>query len=283
MKSLASACCALLLSSAANAVTFGTFVEGSAYYDYDVNDSAFIEVYSNDRGSNHAYTEGYLPAFTETRCEGDVCEDHPVPEASYRAEASISSAFTPILRAASVESAFAIASSLQSYQYIGSEIEPVHQINLNLHGVVSGDSSITLDFYIFDQRNLFDSPGGLDCYPNYTFMAAAEFDAAACGTTESPFSMRYNWDMTSLGINGDGEYSLTETINFFSYPQDNFVIYARLWAEGHVGNADAFHTFTMDFESPENYVSANPVPAPAALWLFISGILTTLGFARSKK
>lgn len=86
----------------------------------------------------------------------------------------------------------------------------------------------------------------------------------------------------SLDLNA-GQQTLMGSISFTLDPGDEFFVWAGLEAGGiRDGYGDAFSTLTMSF-SDDTGITPSIIPVPAAVWLFGSGLIGLIGFARRKK
>ena len=230
-------------------------------------------------GSNYAYVEGT-----------DITDGSPLGSAqySYRAEATFNlGALTPVLRA----EAFAEdlrpmsdpnisgeAYGLQTYQNISGTTQ-TYTLNLSLDGDVlkaPGSSYIDAEVDIFTGTDIvanFSSCGG----------SAAEwmagFSSYICGSQIGIGFTPY------IEIAVDGPQSLTDSVSFDIAAGDTFTIYAELTALTFGGYADAFSTLGMTFDDTSSLAALGPmtaVPVPAAVWLFVSGLVGLIGVARRK-
>lgn len=218
---------------------------------------------------------------------------------TYSANASFNwGELTPVLKAESHyaggdgddPSISASAYAYQAYQN-NSGASQTYTIDLTLHGIVNNGSSssnyidalfqVYAGSHIVDNRS--DCSSSTDCYQlrpdlGFTYSGYAFADGAALVDRNEVFSYI---DITS------GEQTLTETVSFTVAAGEEFMIFAGLKALTFGGDADAAHTFTMAFRDTSNLTAlgnpnTSPVPVPAAVWLFGSGLVGLMGFKRRK-
>jgi len=231
-------------------------------------------------GSNYSYLSG-----------NQTTDGNPLGAAqySYQAEASFNvGALTPVLKAEAFSDDLtpmsdpfisADAYALQTYQNTSGALQNF-TLNLNLDGDVlkaPGSSYIDAEVGIFS---------GIDIVPDFSSCGGgpsewmAGFSSWICG---GQIGLGF---LTSIEIASDGPQSFSDTVSFDIAAGDTFTIYAELRALTFGGYADAFSTLDMTFDDTSNLAALGPmstVPAPAAIWLFGSGLLGLVGVAGRRK
>ena len=258
----------LLGSTCAQAMTIGARVTGGLWGD---NIDGGI-------GSNYAYVEGT-----------DITDGSPLGslQYNYRAEASFNvGALTPVLRAEAFADDLTPMSDpfingdafgLQTYQNISGTTQ-TYTLNLTLDGNVlraPGSSYIDAEVGIYSGSTIAGSSSA--CGGPAQFLSG--FSSYACGTELglgfTPF----------IEMATDGTRTITDIVSFDIAAGDTFTIYAELRALTFGGHADAFSTLAMTFDDISNLAALgpmSPVPVPAAVWLFGSGLLGLIAVARRK-
>ncbi len=228
-------------------------------------------------GSNYAYVEG-----------NEITDGYPLGtlQYNYRAEASFNiGALTPVLRAEAFADDLTPLSdpnitgeayALQTYQNTSGTTQ-TYTLNLNLDGDVlnaPGSSYIDAEVGIFM---------GADIFADYTSCSGAAeylagFSSWVCGAQiAAGFT-------PSIEIS-DGFQSISDTVSFDIAAGATFTLYAELTALTFGGHADAFSTMDMTFDDTTNLTALgdmSPVPVPAAVWLFGSGLMALAGVSRRK-
>ena len=186
--------------------------------------------------------------------------------------------FLPTLKAFSGSltgaGAFASATGVQGYTYAGPATTITLDLNLDvtINDGDDGRAEAAAQVAVIFTDNL-----GF-----YTDFGTVVFEAAPPNSVSGSSQLS-----ASSSLN-----TLTDTITFDVVPGDEFLIWAGLQTKAWRGGvADAFSTFTMDFfdaqgnpldigSSAASIANPNPVPLPAAIWLFGSGLLGLIGIAR---
>ena len=78
---------------------------------------------------------------------------------------------------------------------------------------------------------------------------------------------------------------MTDSLTFTVNPGDSFMVHAELTTTAFDGSVNAMNTFSMDFTDDTGLQAASiaPVPVPAAVWLFVSGVLGLLSISRRNR
>jgi hypothetical protein len=197
---------------------------------------------------------------------------------SRAASALSGTTFTPNLQAYAAADddggAFALAMGVQGYTYAG----PAKTItlDLNLSADIADGSEGRAEAFA-KVAVIFAS--NLDFYTDF---GTAVFEAAPSGSVRET-------SQTDLRITSSSNGSFHQ-MSFDVVPGDEFLVWASLQANAwRGGEADAFSTLTMLFDDPTGLSASsggtppvNPVPLPAGVWLFLSGIALLAGIGKRK-
>lgn len=185
--------------------------------------------------------------------------------------------YTPILRATSTaepaSGAFAIAYAVQGYTYTGAA-DTTLRLDISLHGINSSDAAdIRGDVAILRGNSL-------QFYPHFA-TEVYEFGYDMIDTFEGKDSIE------SIFMSSVGESTMNSFIDINLSNGDDFFVVSSLSARSFIGaTADASNTLTMQFSGAGaaglRAASVSAVPVPAAVWLFGSGLIGLMGFARRK-
>ncbi len=219
---------------------------------------------------------------------------------TYSAEASFDwGALTPVLKAEAHyvggdgddPSISGEAYAYQAYQN-NSGTSQTYTIDLTLHGIINDGAStsnyidaifqVYAGSHIVDDRS--DCSSSSDCHQ---LLPELGFSHGGLAFADGAALVGRNVVFPYIDISSPGEQTLTETVSFTVDAGEEFMIFAALEALTFGGDADAAHTFTMAFRDTSNLTAlgnpnASPVPVPAAVWLFGSGLAGLLGFKRRK-
>jgi len=168
-----------------------------------------------------------------------------------------------------------MAMGIQGYQFTGSDGTTI-SLDSALTGSVmntSGSDVTGLSVGVWLMRN----------DPTFAFPAAATVSDLFLQIALMPIVSSFSWENLSTGIvnrsttTTDPLDQLEITLN----NGDEFYMLAALTAaaDGTDAWADAFSTLEMKFDTTE-LVPAGVVPIPTAVWLFGSGLIGLIGFAR---
>ena len=258
---MAGAAVLLTLSSASHAATitnYGVIAEGGLG-STDLQDGGL----GKDYASISAISSGY----------------------SYQAEAIYTgTAFTPLLRA---QASYYLNESpdhnyggdaygLQTYTYTGTSAQ-TYTINISLHGVATGNAHAFGDVDIIFGNEIKPYPS-TDPNPycsTSTYIFSQGFDSFLCGSSV------LNSHLWATG----GDTTMTDSLTFTVNPGDSFMVHAELTTTAFDGSVNAMNTFSMDFTDDTGLQAASiaPVPVPAAVWLFVSGVLGLLSISRRNR
>jgi hypothetical protein len=278
-KSVILSAASLLLAGTAHAVplTYGAYTDGGLWGG-DASDGGF--------GTTSAYVGGTSTQLDSGAPAGSF-------SGTYQAQATFDgTSYLPVLRAKSSMTAANAADpyysgeayALQTFTYTGASTTLT--LNLSMHGVVTDDPTQVSNPYIRGKAYVFG--GTLDVVPlstgNYcnNGIFSQGFQSYICGSDLGSTSAT-----NGLWISA-GDQTVTDSISFNVNNGDTFMIYNSLTALSFAGSADAWNTFTMSVDGvgTGSLRAASPsvstVPLPMASWLFISGLLGMLGFARKK-
>lgn len=185
--------------------------------------------------------------------------------------------YTPILRANAASNvgtgAWATAYAVQGYTYMGAA-DTTLRLDFTLHGInSSADASIRGDVAILRGNQL-------EFYPHFA-TEVYEFGYDMIDTFGGQKSIK------NIFMNDVGESTLSSFLDISLSYGDDFFIVSSLGANAYMGStADAFNTLTMQFSgvgaADLQAASVSAVPVPAAVWLFGSGLISLMGFARRK-
>jgi len=258
---------AILGSCASQAATIGAVAQGGLFgSDYIVGG---IE-------TNYAYVEG-------NQSTAPILEPS-LGNYSYRAEATFDiNALTPQLRVLAVSDNIsdigdpfiaAEAYAFQTYQNTSSSSQ-TFTINLSLHGVVTNSptSRLLSDIGIYAGTSM--SSNASDCVGGYGGYLSG-FNTFMCGD---------NIGETRLRIDS-GTQTVLDTLSFTIAAGETFTTYSTLEALTVGGSVNALNTLNINFDDTTNLKALgempSPVPVPAAVWLFGSGLLGLIGVTRRK-
>lgn len=178
--------------------------------------------------------------------------------------------YLPILKAYAESfggtGAFASATGVQGYTYTGASPKTI-SLDLSLDGTIDLSAGGTAEASLEGQVAVIFT-NQLDFYTDF---GTVVYEVAPPGSVAATSQV--------FGIATD---QLTFTVN----PGDDFFVWAGLQVDGMRGGiADAYNTFTMDFADDAGLqaASVSAIPAPAALWLFGSGLMGLIGVARRRK
>ncbi len=183
------------------------------------------------------------------------------------------SSFTPVLKAFAMTNpgngvAFSTATGVQSYTNNG----PARTITLDLtlSASVSGNdsgASARIGVFLTDELSQFSRDFGTTAF---------EIGSDTLIGRDTPNDDSDDaW--ASLFISSSNTPTNT-SIDFHIDAGQDFLIWAGLQADSKFGGtADAFNTFTMNFDDDTGLLAASvantaPVPLPATIWLFLVGI-----------
>lgn len=158
------------------------------------------------------------------------------------------SGFTPVLKAIAGAEAgtgiYAKAYGIQQYTYTGTESTTL-ELNLNLHGVISGEGRITGQVAVIKGDEI----------PWTGDMGTLVYELV-------PYENVLGFESLYI-IPGTAENAQTSFL-FDVQPGDTFFVRADLNTRGlRGGSADAFNTFTMNFSDDSNLIAASdPEPQP---------------------
>jgi len=164
----------------------------------------------------------------------------------------------------------ATAFGIQGFTYSGAAT--TIDLGINLHGSVE-DNPSGYAYNVLEARVAVLKGSQLDYYADF-------------GTLVYEIA----WDLDNLGIesvfiNTGIDIDAPGMISFDIANGDDFYVVAELSATGQNGYADAWNTLTMAFDDDTGLQAASvgAVPVPAAAWLFGSGLLALIGFARRRQ
>lgn len=204
---------------------------------------------------------------------------------SARSSAALAGGFsTPVLKAESFadpsfNGAFGTSFGVQGYTYNGPGETLV--LDVNLDGLVNdpeldpGDTDVLLNVVLYSTTN----------FVFFSDRPTLEFEFGATPLTQSA-SVGGGEASVFLRLDHTNPFSDSAQLSIDVATGQEFYLWALLRSEAESGNsatsADAFNTATMSFLGSPNLVPAS-VPIPAAAWLFASGILALVGFARRQR
>jgi len=165
-----------------------------------------------------------------------------------------------------------IGEAVGMQQYIYSGPADIVTMSALFDGSISGEASITGALVVARAQNGADVPLTRDFGTLVFEILALDDDLESLGE-----------DRSILGATGSDLLSVTFNVS----DGDSIFIWASLIANGVRGGiADAFNTMTLAFDDPSGFTpqlgQVNPVPLPAALWLFGSALLGLAGFGRRR-
>lgn len=163
------------------------------------------------------------------------------------------------------------ATGMQSYIYSGGTSSV--SMSAAFDGLVSGDALIRGSLVVARASNGADVPLSTDFGTLVFEILALDPDLETLGTDQST-------------LTADGSDLLN--IDFMVNDGDSIFIWAALFARGTRGGmADAFSTMTLAFNDPSGFKpqlgAVNPVPVPAAIWLFGTALIGFIGISRRRK
>lgn len=223
--------------------------------------------------------DGSILSHSDSGTTSSTSSETSYATADASATLSNSSSYLPELNvnatAGAGSGAFATAYGVQQYTFTGPS-GSIFDLDYNLHGSVGSD--------LFGQQLsatvgilLGDSPFAWD------------FDVdLATNVYEIAYPLELV-DIDTLFISGGNDVNVPGTMSFELNSGDTFYIFAALSAKAVNGYADASNTFTMSFLDDTGLVATttgpdiNPVPVPAAAWLFGSALLGFAGFSKRRK
>lgn len=216
----------------------------------------------------------------------------------YRADAGLGGVtFTPVLKAEASnpnslgpdDRTSSIAEAYQRFRNTSlSTLNVRLDITLDADFTSTGpdaDSFALADVFVFGGSafDIIDSP---ICDNGRLGQSMMLGDAYLCGQRFGRANMFLETDPLSPTSSG----SLDRTLLFSVEPGEFFGVYGILTANAIDGSSDAFNTLSMEFDdSSKQSLEASgipqtsPIPLPAAVWLFGTGVLGILGFRRKSK
>ncbi len=223
----------------------------------------------------------------------DVSVDALVDDSRGRAEAVAQlsgSSFLPNLGASAASNpggnvAQATAVGVQSFtNTTGAAWEIL--LDINLTATVSGDADAEARVGVFlaDALNDFSSDFGTQAFE------INSGDLIGSDTPGNPDD-----DARSFLFKTSGGERVNDTLSFTIPTGATFIVWAGLQATGEFGgSADALNTLKLDFIDDTGQVldfgssaavmpELNPVPLPAGVWLFLSGIAAVAGLTRRRQ
>ena len=202
-----------------------------------------------------------------------------VNELTFGSSATIGGAtYTPILKAWSESHNAPVddditQSKASAYQVYTSSISQTITLDLSLHGIESLDGT---PLSLSQIAANIEVRGGSFFYvsDSYCWNNTYAFGSYLCGD---------KLGFKQLTISG-GEETVLGSLSFDVTAGEQFSVFGHLYADSRDGSADAFHTFQTSF-TDDTYIKAvvSAVPVPAAAWLFGSGLIALVGFAKRKK
>jgi hypothetical protein len=170
------------------------------------------------------------------------------------------------------------AFAVQGYTYTGAG--ETLTLDIGLDGVINdrqydaNNTKVTMEVVLFDASQNFVFESNRDVLSS---LGAVPLTQSGGGVASALLTLDHTnptTDNASISI---------DVVN-----GDEIYLWALLSAEAKSGvnatSADAFNTGTMGFQGTPNLVAASsPVPVPAAVWLFGSGLLGLLGVVRRRK
>ena len=166
------------------------------------------------------------------------------------------------------------ATGMQQYFYSGGPSAVT--MSAMFDGTISGEARITGSLVVARAINGADVPLSTDFGTLVFEILALDDDLESLGE-----------DRSTLSLPGPGADQLDVTFSVNN--GDSIFIWASLFATGERGgSADAFNTMTLAFDDPTGFdpqlgQTPNPVPVPAAVWLFATALIGFIGISRRRK
>ena len=172
----------------------------------------------------------------------------------------------------------AMAMGIQGYQFTGADGTTI-TLDSALTGSVTNNSGSDVTGLSVGVWLMMDDP-------SVVFPVATTMSDLLAQILYMPVVDSFSWENLSTGVvdRSTTTTDLNDQLQIILNNGDEFYVLAALTAatDGTGSIADAFSTFGMSFNTTQ-LVPAAVVPAPAAAWLFGSGLLGLVGIARRKK
>lgn len=192
---------------------------------------------------------------------------------------------TPVLKAKSeanptLNGAFATAFGVQGYTYNGPS--GTISLDISLDGNVTDFDSDPTDTSVFFEVVLYE----IESFAFFTDRGSLDFELGATPLVQNDIDL--SEASVQLQLDFLNPTSVFGEISIDVETGDEFYIWAFLRAESQSGlnraSADAFNTGFIEFLDNPDLVAASTsvVPVPASVWLFASGLVGLVTFARRK-
>jgi len=163
------------------------------------------------------------------------------------------------------------ATGMQQYIYSGGPGNVT--MSAMFDGTISGEASITGSLVVARAINGADVPLSTDFATLVYEILAYDDDLESLGD-----------DRSTLFASGSDQLDVTFGVN----NGDSIFIWAALNVTGKLGGiANAFNTMTLAFDDSTGFApqlgALNPVPVPAAIWLFGTALIGMVGFGKRRK
>jgi len=233
-----------------------------------------------------AGTAGNCPSYCSGGSQGETngaefstsatASDNSYGSASASAVYTSTSTYLPTLKVNASsglrKGASANAFGVQGYTYSGTEDSIT--LDFNLHGSVGDNASGYVSNSVYASVAVITG-SSLEWYPDY-------------GTLVYEIASGPGVDVVgnkSVFINDGLDQNSAGFITFDVFEGMDFYVVASMNARAKNGFADAFNTFTMEFENDSGLTATaqvSAVPVPAAVWLFGSGLVGLVSLGRKK-
>jgi hypothetical protein len=174
----------------------------------------------------------------------------------------------------------AMAMGIQGYQFTGADGTTI-SLDSALTGSVTNNSGSDVTGLSVGVWLIMDDPSVI-------FPAATTMSDLLTQVLFMPVVDSFSWENLSTGLvdRSTTTSDLNDQLQITLNNGDEFYVLAALTAaaDGTGSIADAFSTFGMNFNTTQLVPAAVvPVPVPAAVWLFGSGLLGLIGISRRMK